>query len=159
MPSNNAEVPKKNGVEIYKGGVHDEDGFTTVRRYASRMAALVKNLVVTAGSSGGNSGRFLKKIPKINVQENIALSNSFGGLEEDLIMPDLREVNIQSRADMKNFNAGAHRGNGKRAAQDIGGRTVGSLDNGKSRARDGPKVKGMGSGKQNGPNRPKLKKK
>jgi len=43
MPSNNAEVPKKNGVEIYKGGVHDEDGFTTVRRSASRMAALVKN--------------------------------------------------------------------------------------------------------------------
>lgn len=74
-----------------------------------------------------------------------------------MIIPDLREVNIQSGADMKIFNAGAHRGNGKRAAQDIGGRTVGSLDNGKSRARDGPKVKGMGSGKQNGPNRPKLK--
>ncbi|CAL9242350.1 unnamed protein product, partial [Arabidopsis halleri] len=92
-------VASAGGAEVVSGSQPENDGFTVVRRAGRRPAKPDARVVVTAQESESDLGRNLQEI-----SENIMVSNRFGGLEEDLVSMEMREVTILSGGDKENIN-------------------------------------------------------
>lgn len=136
-----------------------EDGFTAVRRKGSRTAQPQKDTNSGAGGSRGNSGRIMKEVIHGNNLANIAISNSFGNLEEVSDVPTVKETTILSDADKENRPFLYFGRQGKSISQVKERSANGLAEKGKSIAREGPTNRRAGSYKGtelNGP-KPKLR--
>lgn len=89
------------------------DGFTMVRRKGRTAVPPVNTVNPTAGSSKVQSGRNLREISGDINMANIAVSNSFGNLREEMISEDLREVGISEEGNKENENILARSNKGK----------------------------------------------
>lgn len=79
-----------------------DDGFMPARRSNRRSTPPLMAVVFQAGESIENLGRNLREITRNTEVENITLSNSFGKLDEEMVQPENRELEIFSEADKEN---------------------------------------------------------
>lgn len=93
------------------------DGFTVVGRQRRNTSPATNKIVFSAKISGENNGRNLRDISQQTNKENIALSNSFGTLEEETISQGLREVEISTSKDKENEIMVIKETKGKSSAQ------------------------------------------
>lgn len=81
------ETPLPLAVTGGSGSIQRDEGFTEVRRRGRRSASSGNGVAQTGNGSRTGLGRNLQEIP-----ENIAITNRFGGLEEDHESGKIREV-------------------------------------------------------------------
>lgn len=94
---------QKMGASTSANGVTQmEDGFTLVRRSSRKAVASTSANGQMADARMTKTRRNLREITGYSISENIAVSNSFGNLEVDLVSPEMREVRDVMRTNKEN---------------------------------------------------------
>ncbi|KAG7599606.1 Endonuclease/exonuclease/phosphatase superfamily [Arabidopsis suecica] len=140
--------------EVVRGSKPVDDGFTVVRRSGRRPANLENRVGVAAGPPVTDMGRNLQEIP-----ENIMISNRFGGLEEDMVTTEMREVTILAGGDKENVNQGNIQRKGKSTGQGSGSSNGAKVTRNNSGPRDVLGTKRAAGNKSNVVAGPKTKQK
>ncbi|CAL9222764.1 unnamed protein product [Arabidopsis halleri] len=99
-----AQMNVQNGASSSDGGDKTNDGFTVVKKAGRRVEPPVKTVTFAAGGSGKGQERNTAGIAQITGKGNVAISNSFSGLNEDLIEEELREGRISNEANKENID-------------------------------------------------------
>lgn len=150
-------VPVSQTERLVVPGSQTNDGFTEVRRPGRKQGPPQSGVAFAAGKSGGKLGRNLREISQKDIG-NIDISNRFGELEVDEIIPERREDRIRSGANKKKeyFSLGVHKGKGVQQGRDT--RTGVGSEKGKGLVRDGPKDGKAHNNKKMEQNGPKINK-
>lgn len=126
------------------GSIPASDGFTLVRRSGKKLVNAVEKITYPAA----NPGRNLREIPINKVFQNIAITNRFGGLEEEEITTANKENSVIMGANKGNNKSQDNRNKVSSIAQVKEGsfETVVAKEKwagtGKSSKTNGPKVAG-----------------
>lgn len=107
-------VPEGSTMAV-RGSQPANDGFTVVRRAGRRSENPETRVAGAGGQTGTDLGRNLQEI-----SENITISNRFGGLGEDMVVTEMREVTRLSGGDKENIVQGNNSCGGKSAGQGSG---------------------------------------
>lgn len=131
-----------------QGERQGEAEFTTVRRRGRRWEPPQKNVVFSAGGSGGNVGRQLKEISQNKDSGNIQLSNRYGNLEEVGNIPMIMENTISLAANKENMVVIPKKSWEERKSQQLReGVPSGPVGKGKGVVRESPRDKRFSSQK------------
>lgn len=135
-----------------------DEGFTEVRRGSRRMNQPQRLMEAAGASGGGDLGRNLREITSKDTG-NISLSNKFGELEVEEIIPEKEAENPQTEANKENIRVWfqARKGNGGNLGKEV--RVGAVLDKIKFATRDGPRERRAHLNKGVENNGPKLKNK
>ncbi|KAG7548419.1 hypothetical protein ISN44_As12g036090 [Arabidopsis suecica] len=85
--------------DVARGSQPENDGSTVIRRSGRRPEKPDTRIAFTAGEPEADLERNIQEI-----SENITVSNRFGGLEENMVVTEMREATILSRGDKENIN-------------------------------------------------------
>lgn len=91
-----AQMSVQNGASSSDGGDKTKDGFTVVKKAGRRVEPPAKPVVFAAGGSGKGQERNTAGIAQITGKGNVAISNSFSGLNADFMEEELREANKEN---------------------------------------------------------------
>lgn len=155
-PAPTIQALPPNVVEQPNASTPANGGFTMVRKAGRKPVAPGRRVAPVAGGSGGDLGRNLREIPRNVGGGDIALSNSFGRLQEDLESTKVKEGIAIMGADKENAGISSKLINGKFNASGKSGVGEGDTLKGKVGQRGGPKDKRTGSSKSNGVIGPKI---
>ncbi|KAG7534372.1 Endonuclease/exonuclease/phosphatase superfamily [Arabidopsis thaliana x Arabidopsis arenosa] len=151
-------------VETLSGGVGGSngekqggDGFTEVRRSRTRPAQTQKSVVFAAGGSKANLENNINGGRIIKDTANIAISNKFGSLEEDLNIPMIEGESALMEANKENMIPLNNVQKGKSGPQGKVMNANGPANKSKWVAKEGPKEKKPAGSQSMGSNGPKKK--
>ncbi|EOA27131.1 hypothetical protein CARUB_v10023230mg, partial [Capsella rubella] len=93
---------KETTATVVPGGSEGGDGFTTVRKTGYRSTSQMRKVSLAAAKSGKETEGNLREISGQKESANIAVSNSFGMLEDGVVSLESRDVVITSGANKEN---------------------------------------------------------